>query len=124
MKVKKTSFKATASAVQFVTVLVHEMDIPRTSFHRKMIDYFIENDLEVHPFLRIRQTKDPYYIKREETEQIYLDETRELQLQEAAEKNNCSISAVLFQAMLAYSIAIAPEVLGKKEMEQLFPGMK
>lgn len=124
MKVKKTSFKTTASAAQFVTILIHEMDIPRTSFHRKMIDHFIENELEVHPLLKIRQRKDPHYIKREETEQIYLDEAREMQLQEAAEKNNCSISAVLFQAMLSYSIAIAPDVLGKKEMARLFPGMK
>lgn len=124
MGVKKTTFKATTSALQFEYILLNEMDIPRTAFHRKMIDYLIKNEIEIHPFLLIRRRSDPNYVKREATEQIYLDDVREVQIKEVAQKYNCHMGTVLFQALLSYSIAIAPDVLGKAEMEKLFPGMK
>lgn len=124
MKTKRTTFAVTESALQFENVLIKEMDIPRTTFHRKMIDYFLENEIEVHPNLLIRKTSDPNFVKREAMEQIYLDEIRELKLAEVAEQYGCRVGVLLFQAMISYSIAIAPEILGKKDMEKLFPGEK
>ena len=99
------------------------MDIPRTTFHRRMIDYFLENE-EVHPYLLIKKTSDPNFVKRDAVEQIYLDEIRELKLEEVAERYKCRVGVLLFQALISYSVAIAPEVLGKKDMERLFPGEK
>ncbi len=123
MKTKKTTFAVTASALQFENILVKEMDIPRTTFHRRMIDYFLENE-EVHPYLLIKKTSDPNFVKRDAVEQIYLDEIRELKLEEVAERYKCRVGVLLFQALISYSVAIAPEVLGKKDMERLFPGEK
>lgn len=121
---RKTSFNVTKSALQFENILIKELDIPRTTFHRKMIDYFIQEGAIVHPYLKITKRSDPNYVKREEVEQIYLDEKRELQLREVAEKNDCKLGTMLFQAMLTYSVAIAPEVLGKTEMRLLFPEIR
>lgn len=124
MKTKKTSFAVTESALQFENVLIKEMDIPRTTFHRRMIDYFLENEIEVHPYLLIKKNSDSNFVKREAMEQIYLDEVRALKLEEVAERYKCRIGVLLFQALISYSVAIAPEVLGKKDMERLFPGEK
>lgn len=123
MKTKKTSFAATESALQFENILIKEMDIPRTTFHRRMIDYFLENE-EVHPYLLIKKNSDPNFVKREAMEQIYLDEIRLLKLEEVAERYECRVGVLLFQALVSYSVAIAPEVLGRKDMERLFPGEK
>ena len=124
MKTKKTSFAVTESALQFENVLIKEMDIPRTTFHRRMIDYFLENEIEVHPYLLIKKSSDSNFVKREAMEQIYLDEVRLLKLEEVAERYGCRVGVLLFQALVSYSVAIAPEVLGKKDMERLFPGEK
>lgn len=124
MKTKKTSFAVTESALQFENVLIKAMDIPRTTFHRRMIDYFLENEIEVHPYLLIKKSSDSNFVKREAMEQIYLDEVRALKLEEVAEQYKCRIGVLLFQALISYSVAIAPEVLGKKDMERLFPGEK
>ena len=42
------------------------MDIPRTTFHRRMIDYYLEYDRTVKPQLLIRKMTDPNYIQKDE----------------------------------------------------------
>lgn len=124
MKTKKTSFRVTSSALQFQNILVKAMDIPRTTFHKKMIDYFLKNEMGIHPSLLITNRTDPNYIKKDATEQIYLDVIREAELQKVAEKYGCKIGTILFQAMMEYSVSIAPEVLGKDDLRKLFPEKK
>lgn len=120
MKVKKTSFKVTQSALEFENLLLEHMDIPRTAFHRKMIDYFVKNEIEIHPYLLIGSSADPHYVRKTAVEQIYLDEVREKKVLDIAERYGCRIGTVLFQAMMSYSIHIAPDVLGEKNLTRLF----
>lgn len=120
MSSKQTSFKVTRSALEFENLLLEHMDIPRTTFHRKMIDYFVKNEIEIHPYLLIGSKADPHYVKKTAVEQIYLDEVREKQVLDVAERYGCRIGTVLFQAMMAYSIHIAPAVLGKEDLAKLF----
>lgn len=124
MVVKKTTFKLTESALQFENLLLEELEIPRTVFHRKMLKYFAENEIEVHPYLKITNYTDPNFIKKEAVEQVYLDKKSKQILEDAMQINECKSGAVLFQALMSYCIAIAPEVLGKKDMKILFPDEK
>lgn len=108
----KTSFRISKSLYDLENIILSQMDIPRTVFHRRMIDYFIETGGAVTPRLLITRKADPDYVKRESTEQIYLDDVRRDQLERIAQKNGCRIGTVLFQAMLSYCCSIAPSVLG------------
>ncbi len=117
---KKTTFHITKSAQQFENLLLEHMGIPRTEFHRNMIDYFFQNNVRVHPYLLIRKIYDPNYIRKTELEQIYLDEFRREQLEKAGKENGCGIGVILFQAMISYSVAVGPEVLGHKEFVRIF----
>ncbi len=116
---KKTSFKITRAALELENALIQKMDIPRTTFHRRMIDYYLNSDRSVRPELLIRKMTDPNYVVKDVMEQIYLDETREKLLMEAAEEQSrlhqkkCGINTVLFQALLTYCVVMAPMVLGK-----------
>ncbi len=38
----KTTFAVTADALKFENLLLKHMDIPRTTFHRRMISYFLK----------------------------------------------------------------------------------
>ena len=109
---KKTSFRVTKATLELENALIQKMDIPRTTFHRRMIDYYLEYDRTVKPQLLIRKMTDPNYIQ-----QIYLDEKREQLLLEVAEEQarvhqkKCGINIVLFQALLTYCVVMAPVVL-------------
>ena len=83
---KKTSFRVTKATLELENALIQKMDIPRTTFHRRMIDYYLEYDRTVKPQLLIRKMTDPNYIQKDEMEQIYLDEKREQLLLEVAEE--------------------------------------
>lgn len=120
MKVRKTTFKVTKAALQFENLLLSHMNISRTDFHRNMIDYFMKNEIQIHPYLLERSKSDPHYVKRTVVEQIYLDEVREEKLRDVAEQYGCRTGVVLFQAMMSYSIHIAPEVLGEEDLAKLF----
>lgn len=116
----KTTFHVTKSALQFENLLLRYSGTPRAEFHRNMIDYFFQNNIQVHPHLLIRKIYDPNYIKKTEMEQIYLDDFRREQLEKAAKENGCGIGVILFQAMISYSVAVAPEILGKSDFERMF----
>lgn len=112
---KKTSFKLTKSLLDLECEILSHMDIPRTTFHRRAIDKFIREGGTINPRLLVTKRNDPQYVKKEEIEQIYLDEERENQLREIADQNNCTVSVVLFQALLDYCCMQAPIVLGDLE---------
>lgn len=115
---KKTTFNVTSSALELENILIKKMDILRTNFHRRMIDYYLAYDRTINPYLLIRKRSDPNYIKKDAVEQIYLDEDREKALMEIAERysakeTKCGINIVLFQALLSYCVVQAPVVLGE-----------
>lgn len=117
---KKTTFAVTADTLKFENLLLSHMDIPRTTFHRRMISYFFKNEIEVHPYLLITEKKAKNYVKKDAVEQIYLDERQKARIEEEANKYGCRIGVILFQAMMSCCIAIAPDVLGKEELGKLF----
>lgn len=112
----KTSFRITRSLRDLENAILAKMDINRTIFHRRMIDYFVEMDGKVNPRLYITDRKNPGYIKMECIEQIYLDEERNEKIEELAEKHGVKKGKILFQALLDYCCALGPEVL--KELEE------
>lgn len=120
---KKTTFNVTKSALELENLLIKKMDIPRTNFHRRMIDYYLEFDRTVNPYLLIKKRNDPNYVRKDAVEQIYLDEEREKVLTEIAESYSvegakCGINIVLFQALLSYCVVQAPIVLGEETINQ------
>lgn len=119
MNVKKTSFKLTKATQVFEKCILAHMDIPRTTFHRRAIDYFLDNGAEMYPPLLIKKGH-PGYIKRTEMEQIYLDEAREQRLLEVAEQYGCNIGTVLFQAIMTYCSVVGPVVLGDEKIDMIF----
>lgn len=121
--IKKTSFKVTCSALELEDEILRHVDIGRTLFHRRMIDYYLAYDRSVHPRLLKNPTEEGYAEKRA-TEQIYLDEERELLLKEVArqhstKKKKCTVSVVLFQALLTYLSVQAPLVLGEEAVAEM-----
>lgn len=120
MRILKTSFAVTESALKFENVLLSHMDISRSLFHRRMIDYFFENHIKIHPYLLITDKTNPNYIRKKAVEQIYIDEIRKGKIEEVADEYGCRTGVVLFQAMMSYSLEIAPEVLGPEELGRLF----
>ena len=120
MYIKKTWFAVTESALNFENLLLSHMDIPRSLFHRRMIDYYFKNKVKVHPYLLITDRTDPHYIRKKAVEQIYLDEIREAKIDAEANLYGCRTGVILFQAMMSYCLAIAPEILGPEELGKLF----
>ena len=111
---KKTSFRVTKATLELENALIQKMDIPRTTFHRRMIDYYLEYDRTVKPQLLIRKMTDPNYIQKDEMEQIYLREQLLLEVAEEqarVHQKKCGINIVLFQALLTYCVVMAPVVL-------------
>ena len=109
---KKTSFKITKSLLDLENAILANMDIPRTVFHRRMIDDFVKRDGEIMPRLLITRKTDPAYIRKEAFEQIYLDDERRIQIEKIAKKYNCKQGIVLFQMLLDYCCLQASDVLG------------
>lgn len=121
MTKKKTTVKLTTATQVMITILIKYMDIPRTTFHRRAIDYLIENDVKMIPQLLIREWNDPHYVKKEAAEQIYIDDARKNILQQIAEKNDCGWTVVVCNALMVYCSVVAPVVLGEEKLEKLFP---
>lgn len=107
----KTTFKITASLLALENEILGNMDIPRTTFHRRAIDYFLQNGNGIHARLLITKRDHPDYVKKEATEQIYLDDRRKELLKIIAEKYGCGVTIVLFQVLLDYCCVQAPIVL-------------
>ncbi|MBM6804302.1 hypothetical protein H6B07_16950, partial [Mediterraneibacter glycyrrhizinilyticus] len=101
MKSKKTSFAVTKSTLDFENLLLSHMDIPRTVFHRRMIDYFFNNHIKVHEYLLIKDRIDPNYVQRKVLEKIYIDDERLEKREKAAEEYGCKIGVILFQALMS-----------------------
>lgn len=120
MENKKTSFAVTQSALDFENVILSRVDITRTQFHRRMIDYYFKNQVRVHPYLLITDKSDPHYVRKKAVEQIYLDKVWEEKIQKEANTYGCRTGVILFQAMMSYCLEIAPEVLGPEELGKLF----
>lgn len=117
---KKTTFNLTKATKLLQNELVKKMDIPKTAFHRRAIDYFISSGGEIHPHLKITNRADANYVKKDDIEQIYIDEKREQQLLEIAEKNDCKITILYFQALMSYCSVMAPVVFGEETIETMF----
>lgn len=120
MENKKTSFAVTQSALDFENVILSRVDITRTQFHRRMIDYYFKNQVRVHPYLLITDKSDTHYVRKKAVEQIYLDKVWEEIIQKEANTYGCRTGVILFQAMMSYCLEIAPEVLGPEELGKLF----
>ncbi len=119
---KKTTFKISSSVQEMERAIIHRMGIPRTVFHRWAIEYYLKYDRTIHPNLRIKTKKDPEYVIRDATEQIYLDEKDEEALLDIAEKyygERKNIGTVLFQAVLTYCTVQAPVILGKHAVKKM-----
>lgn len=119
---KKTTFEISSSVQEMENIIIKRMGIPRTVFHRWAIEYYLKYDRTIHPNLRIKTKKDPEYVIRDATEQIYLDEKNEEALLDIAEKyygKRKNIGTVLFQAMLTYCTVQAPIVLGETAVRQM-----
>lgn len=116
----KTTSNITEAAFVLESILIEAMDIPRATFHRRAIDYFLEKVRVVHPYLLIKDRKDPNYVVKKKNEQFYLDDERREKLLACAEENGCGISVVLFQALMSYCEVLAPLILGEEMVKQLF----
>lgn len=115
---KKTTFNITSSLLELENEILKNIDIPRTLFHRRAIDYYLLNGNGINERLLIKKRSDPRYVIKDEMEQIYLDPEREEKLKDIGKKYNCGITTVLFQVLLDYCCLQAPIVLGN--MEKLY----
>lgn len=119
---KITSLKITKSTKMLMDILIQQMDIPRTFFHRRAIDYFLENHLEIQPELLIRERSNPKYVKKDAVETLYLDDARKEKLKKIAEENGCGYTVVVFNAFMVYCSVVAPAVLGDNTINKLLTG--
>lgn len=121
---KPTTFHVTKSTVLLENEILAQLDIPRLTFHRRAFRYFLDNDIKVHPNLLITERKDPRYIRKTATEQTVIDNDMKAALEEAAERNNCGITIVMFQALMTYCSVVAPIVLGDDVIANITMGAK
>ena len=112
---KKTPFRLTQSLLDFQNEILKNMDIPRTLFHRRAIDYFVKENGTINDRLFITKRSDPGYVKKDAIEQIYLDDEREEKIEKIAKQYHCKPTVVLFQILLDYCCIQAPIVLGNVE---------
>lgn len=118
-KNKKTTVKVTKSTQLLENEILKHMDIPKATFHRRAIDYFIGQGGEIHPHLLIKERKDPHYVCKNAVEQVYLDEERKAALEKVADKYGCGYTIVLFNALMTYCSVMAPIILGDDTVEHL-----
>lgn len=116
----KTTVNITESTSLLENLLIKKMDIPKTTFHRRAIDYFIKNNVKMMPELLIIEWSDPKFVKKKVAEQVYLDENRKEQLKQIAEKNDCGFTVVICNAIMVYCSVLAPKVLDTDLFEELF----
>lgn len=118
-KYKKATVNVTNSTLILENEILGHMDISRTAFHRRAIDYFIKNGGAVHPYLLIRDRNDPHYVKKNAVEQVYLDDDRKAALEKVAAEYGCGYTVVLFNALMTYCSVMAPVVLGEETVDRL-----
>ena len=116
----KTTVMINENVYWLQKILIRKMDIPRTRFHNRAIDYFLENETSIHPLLQIKERNDPKYVKRTIAEQIYLDEIRKRRLEEFAAQHNCGYTVVIFNALLMYCVIQGQVFIGEEFMNSLF----
>lgn len=115
MEKKLTCFWITETAQNMRIEVCEKLDISKASFHRRMIDNFLNSDMHIDErLLIVKKTSEPDYIVRNTKEQIYLDSEREEKLIAAKEKLSLetgakvTLTAILFQAMINYLAAVYP----------------
>lgn len=110
MKIKTTVGITEATKI-LIDQLVKEMDIPKTTFYKRAISYFIEYDSTIHPYLLITKREHPNYVRKIINEQIYVEENSVEKLKEIAKENNCKWTITIFQALITYCCVMAPVIL-------------
>lgn len=112
---KLTCFLVTETAQKMREEVCKKLDISKASFHRRMIDNFLDSDMQIDARLLVqKRTTNPDYVLKTKKEQIYLDPEREQKLADAIEKlsmekgKRVTLTAILFQAMINYLAAIYP----------------
>lgn len=106
-KKKATTFNITEMLKYMEMEILRKTELPRTLFHKRAIEYFLAGDQKVEERLKITKRSDPRYVKKTVTEQIALDRTLEKKLLAVAEREECGITVVLFQALLNYCLKCA-----------------
>lgn len=114
---KLTCFNITETAKIMEEEVIKKLDITKKSFHRRMIDNYLDSNMEIDERLLISsRSGNPDYVIRNAKEQIYLDPEREKKVKKVMEElskktgKNVSMAAVLFQAMINYLGALYPIV--------------
>ena len=62
---------------------------------------------KIEDSLKIKERKNPYYVKKSVREQIYLDQSQRFYLQKIADENHVGITIVLFQALITYCVFLS-----------------
>lgn len=121
MKAKLTSFYIPAVLAFFENEILNETGIVKTKFHRQMIQYFFENEIELVPqIFEIPQADEEKF-----KEQIYLDEEQEDRIDEfikAYKKTHikgCMAKNVLTQAMIAYCVHMGMQILERDNLDHV-----
>lgn len=96
---KKTSFKITRNIKYIEEQILKRTGLSLAAFHRKAIDDFINEKGYVEDRFKIRKTTHPDYVAKDFLENIYIDEEREQLLLKIAEREQCGITIILFQAV-------------------------
>ncbi len=120
---KKTSFLITESLAYMTQEILNVTEIPRTLLHKRAFAEFLEGDQVVNERLKITNRKDPRYVHRTHTESIYLEPEQEVGLAEAALKNGCGITLVMFQALMDYCTNHA-DVLDREVLDTIIYGTR
>ena len=103
-----TSYYVTSAYHQDAEQLRIETGLTKTSFQRKAIDYYLlHGDGKIEDSLKIKERKNPYYVKKSVREQIYLDQSQRFYLQKIADENHVGITIVLFQALITYCVFLS-----------------
>ena len=115
----QTTAKITESLKLLEDTILENMDIPKTVFHKRAIDYFINNQHPINERLLIRKRLEPSYVKKDALEQFLLDDRRHEEIMRLAEEYKCGKTILLFQILLDYCCAIAPAVLDEQLLKSL-----
>ena len=120
INMKKTSFTITTStAILQYEILKAIGDMSKIGFHRRAIDYYLKYDRSVHPDLLITERKNPRYVRKDTTEQIYLDDDRFKEIKKVAAELGCPHTIVLCHALMSFCSIQAPLVLDQERLDYL-----
>lgn len=103
-KVKKRLFSAyiTEEIYDLMDFLTDREEITKVVFVRRSLQYFLDSGQRVDPRVRIRERKDPDYIKRNRLIMTYIEEDLWQGMKQAAEDQHCNLSQVFFSAVVNY----------------------